>query len=306
MASVEFGCLVRLMLDVTTVDDDAVSALSKSTVVSRIETLDLSNTKVTSEGLKAIASSKEFKDLARLGLAGTEIDDVGVFSLSFSKHHKKLQALNFAKTKVTGKGVIVVGRSKELLALTELKCDGSQIETEDLGVFLGEEHRLKLVFTTNDQRDERVLQLNSQPTSLDLSCTDLGDKFIEILSSSRLLTNLEKIDVSQSKISPRGLISLGKSKQLLALKEVKCGSIQITGDDLEAFVREPEIRATLVYGCEDGKVERKLQMNSRPTLIDFSRTLIGDKVMEVLSTSIYVSSLEKPEVSNTVVTEKES
>ena len=77
----------------------------------------------------------------------------------------------------------MVGKSKELIALRESKCDATQMENEEFGVFLREEQfTFKLLCKTRDEKEERALELRSQDTILDLSFAEIGDKCVEFLA----------------------------------------------------------------------------------------------------------------------------
>ena len=89
-------------------------------------------------------------------------------------------------------------------------------------------------------------------------------------------------------------MALGKSKQFQALKGIKYSWRQLTDVDLQILLKESEIGVTLVDICEDGKSYR-LELNSQSTQFDLSHSLIGDKFIELLMTSMYAEKLKKPE-----------
>jgi hypothetical protein len=81
------------------VDDEGVKALSESQHLSKVNTLDLSNTNVTSKAFISIASSSTFSELSNLNFSGNKgVNDEGVKALSESQHLSKVNTLDLSRT----------------------------------------------------------------------------------------------------------------------------------------------------------------------------------------------------------------
>ena len=293
--------LVNLLLNGTLISDDGVSELSASKNTTRLKILDLSQTKTSTEGLNMLASSKSFSSLIELRLSGAAIDDAGASALSASKDLTGLEKLDISKTKVTLRGLQALDKSRQLTALKEVKYLGNKIfADEEFATLFGETTSFRLAHGARNGMRERLLDMKILPLEIDLSCTDFGDQGAEVLTKSKLVEKLERLNLTETRATSRGMVLFAHAKELISLKEVKYFLNAMAERDFECLL-ELDIPFKLLYSAKDCR-ERELDMRIETTELDLSCTELGDRGVMLMCERNFIRRLEKLDISRTKVT----
>ena len=124
------------------------------------------------------------------------------------------------------------------------------------------------------------------------------------MSTSKIMTKLEALDLSNTHVSLRGLCALDKSRELPELKGVKyLGNKVFVDKEFEILFRDM-LRFLLLHSARNGMRERELDMRTLPLLLDLSCTGFGDQGAKALSKSKFVGRLERLELTETSVKTK--
>lgn len=218
--------LYRLNLKECNIGDEGVKHLEK---ISTLRQLDLELTRTSDIGLSYLKTLP----LKELSLGATRVTDAGLKEL---KGLTGLNYLDISGNAITGKGIEDI----KSLKLSELSAGGCKFDNESLKS-IGEMHSIKRLFighnniTADGLRNLANLQ-KLELLSLD-NCKKIDDKAVSYIVKT--WPKLEKLDVSETDVSPEGIKTISTLKDL---EEIKIGSLDLKDADLEPLLKLKKLR----------------------------------------------------------------
>lgn len=197
---------LRQRLPPTPIGDEVAAALAQSPSLSRLRVLSLRFSRaITDAAVADLAASPYLARLEGLDFGQTAITDAAAQALATSPRSACLTTLGMDLTGVGNAGLEALIQSPHLSALRNLTI-GSRIT--DPGV-----------------RVLAAAPVSSRLRSLNLSFNrQLGVAGAEALAASEHLTNLEELDLRETRIGDRGVLALIHSTRLHGLRSLMVGT----------------------------------------------------------------------------------
>lgn len=218
--------LSRLNLFETNIGDAGVKHLER---ISTLEELDLDLTRTGDIGLSYLKSLP----LKALSVGSTRVTDNGLKEL---KALSALHYLSLSSDGITEKGL----QELKSLKLSELNVSSCKLGNEALKP-IGEIRSLKRLFIGHNNITAEGLSNLANLRKLELlsldSCKKIDDKAVAFIAKT--WPKLEKLDVSETDVSPAGLKIISTMKDL---EELKVGSLDLKDADLEPLLKLKNLR----------------------------------------------------------------
>ena len=93
------------------------------------------------------------------------------------------------------------------------------VET-DFEFLLGQDLPWKVLCSANHGGGERELDMKTDANELGLSSTELGDEGLRLLCERKFGAQLKRLDISNTRVTERGLSRLESAQRLFAFKDV--------------------------------------------------------------------------------------
>lgn len=244
-------------------DDKTAKTFSKDSQ-KRPFILDMKNSFITNNGLRYLSDSTNSSMIREINLADnfSSINDNAVISISKSQNMSNVRKLNLKDSDITDNGLVELIFAPNFESIEELIMYGV-LGMSDL-----------TLFALSDSCFVKNL------IKLDLRCTNISDKGIEIISNSPNFKNIRELDLSDNtiKITDASLIAIGMSEYINKLEVFKCCSNKISDKGLEYFL--------------DSKNIRNLQILEIAETVGKMNANITDYTMKILAKSDFPKRLE--------------
>jgi hypothetical protein len=210
--------------------------------------------------------------ITNLNLSSTGLGDSVANFLSAQNELKNLNYLDFQRTALSSSGLSSLASSKNLLSLKNIRISHTLIDDKNFISFLQQEEcKFKLAYQCGDGKGEKTFSpLNSTPMLIDLSGKNAGDKVVAFLMSKKHLSKLTTLDLSKTKLSNEGLISIAESSILQSLQQLLLSNTQIDDQGLKVLCESKQLAKLTVLDISQNS---KITSANGYSLISSSKTL---------------------------------
>lgn len=215
----QFGSLRKLALYRGRIGADGLEAVLESSVLNRLDDIDLMGNPVGIAGFKLLANSPFASRLVRLNLSafcGADMDDEenpwladyvagaqAAVQLSASPYLSSLRSLGLGMHNIGDEGAIALSQSQSLAGLTHLDLRWNEIGDDGLMALANS-------------------PLMSNLRVLDLGLNQISDRGLEALAASPYITKLNRLSLASNLFTEKGFISLVRSPNAARLRVIEC------------------------------------------------------------------------------------
>nr|CAG4714195.1 unnamed protein product [Naegleria fowleri] len=224
-AITEMKSLTSLKFGNNSISLEGVKHVTTMSKLTELEVLHLDlNVVKTHQCLNVIANSEKMNNLTKLTLYKSGITAEQVRSLTTSHHMKQLTYLELRGNNIRDSGIISIAKSEFMKNLTHLNVSTCMIsDTGAISLTLSSfMSQLRILNLSNEEGPSRQSEINT-----------VGNEFIQALSKSECMQNLEELNLLDTKVNDLGAVSLSQSK---ILKRLKCLHLSEIGPETSHLI----------------------------------------------------------------------